>query len=61
MWKKVDIACKLYSCDKLIYLIAQLYVMVLVFWIFAFAIDPFGTHCPMQTLFLLLLGAYAKF
>ena len=56
MWKKAEIASKLNSCDKLhlshstaSYDGVRLVVKFYLFWIFAFAIDPFGTRCPMRT------------
>ena len=56
MWKKVDFARKLYSCDKLhlshstascdgVRLVVKSYLL----WIYAFAIDLFGICCPMRT------------
>ena len=63
MWKKVNIARKLYSCDKLhsshstascdgVRLVLKFYV----FRMYPFALDPFGTRCPMRT-----LGALSAF
>ena len=56
MWKKVNIARKLYSCDELhsshstascdgVRLVLKFYV----FRMYPFALDPFGTRCPMRT------------
>ena len=67
MWKIADIACKLNSCDKLhlshstaSYDGVRLVVKFYLFWIYAFAIDPFGTRCPMQIQYS-ILSAFSSF